>query len=848
MNHSSNENNASRPNQSGKNAAVATPARSEVSKNMPGSKRTSTHPTTPVAQGAKTMRPNTPSRPQGNQNATQPMELEPTQVDDRQPPSKRTRYDFYGEDGTTQGPQAPRTPKRTPHRRMSQPMSVRTASPDGCYDPDDPSMLKFNKSEQLVPALLSPGGFQRLFKGLTNIDIAADWKVDTRKSTKFYFRAMSEDSWVYCGKKYNDLKMLSKVLKDEHLKDQRQAIYIEIRTRKIDRDISFEDKPFSKFKGTIEGSIIDQLEESESNWADPKRCIAVPNDVTDEWMRITLFPFVELESERLFANQVPQWSKQKRERLVKLQEEIYRLENIERSPRDMSHLARMMGISMTRGVCILLEGSLRKDFTGAHARKFSSEILDFSQTFANCHDNTDLLPDPRFRTWENYARFFEDNESMSTIMNSGELLHGGAAYVRCMKECESAVRFCQPQLPKSEELLQHLREKLLQGGGISSQMTWRRLVDKILDGAAKSVIRNSVLYCSCRLRWFLMQYKSHVVSWMATLKGSPEEFSYPAKYVSHGQILRERQDIVQAVFDAYDVAISNLAVTFENSFRDMLTALFADIQGFLRRLEKPWEISAKKAPKPKEEGEETKLFLKPIESETSIYCDPKTADKDGMVMTVGRSPENKYIIEDPRVSGNHFAIKYKNGAWTVMDCSTNGTWLNGDKIGKPNENPLRHGDAVNILNPSTFGNSRPAGIVYQVIFVGKNASQDKSENVARVIREMRRENYGAVEQHEVFDPILLEERLPMVATLVSDGFKAVRSWVAEQIPLFTEAFFTRPLECKLWDEMSNIWIEKPPVLPELETRLRKLKQDEAETIRSIEELMDRRQNFLMNVQ
>lgn len=376
-------------------------------------------------------------------------------------------------------------------------------------------------------------------------------------------------------------------------------------------------------------------------------------------------------------------------------------------------------------------------------------------------------------------------------------------------------------------------------------------MDKILDGAAKNVIQQSIFYCSCRLRWFLMQHKTHVISWMITLKGSPEECMYPSKFVSHGQILRERQDIVQAVFDAYDKAITQLSKTFENSFRDMLTAVFADIQGFLRRLEKPWEISEKKPePKPKNpEEDEVKLYLKPVERETPIFCDPKTADKDGVVLSVGRAPNNKYVIEDPRVSGNHFAIKItKQGVWTVADCSTNGTWLNGDRIGKPNESPLKHGDAVNILNPITFGNTKPAGIVYQVIFVQprKNEEQNKrkSANIARVLREMKREPLGTPEQHELFDPMYLEERLPMVADLVMDGFKKVRSWVAEQIPLFTEAFFTKPLESRLWDHMADIWIEDAPVLPELDSRLRRLRKDEGDVQKAIEDMSERRQTFL----
>jgi len=59
---------------------------------------------------------------------------------------------------------------------------------------------------------------------------------------------------------------------------------------------------------------------------------------------------------------------------------------------------------------------------------------------------------------------------------------------------------------------------------------------------------------------------------------------------------------------------------------------------------------------------------------------------------VGRQEGVTIWVPDYRVSGQHFVIRWKDGAHTIEDlCSTNGTWVNGARISKTK---LREGDRI----------------------------------------------------------------------------------------------------------------------------------------------------------
>jgi len=66
-------------------------------------------------------------------------------------------------------------------------------------------------------------------------------------------------------------------------------------------------------------------------------------------------------------------------------------------------------------------------------------------------------------------------------------------------------------------------------------------------------------------------------------------------------------------------------------------------------------------------------------------------------ITVGRNKDNKIIIKDQRVSGNHCSIvRHRDGSVSLVDYSTNGTFVNGQRV--PGEFRLTRGDRVLLSN------------------------------------------------------------------------------------------------------------------------------------------------------
>lgn len=72
--------------------------------------------------------------------------------------------------------------------------------------------------------------------------------------------------------------------------------------------------------------------------------------------------------------------------------------------------------------------------------------------------------------------------------------------------------------------------------------------------------------------------------------------------------------------------------------------------------------------------------------------------------SVGRAPDNDIILPGGRVSNKHCRITWdgkedKNSAVTVLDISSNGTWINGAKIGKDKTAVLKEGNEIAFGSP-----------------------------------------------------------------------------------------------------------------------------------------------------
>lgn len=63
-------------------------------------------------------------------------------------------------------------------------------------------------------------------------------------------------------------------------------------------------------------------------------------------------------------------------------------------------------------------------------------------------------------------------------------------------------------------------------------------------------------------------------------------------------------------------------------------------------------------------------------------------------LLVGRDPTHDLVIDHPDVSREHAWIRIRNGAWVVEDRSTNGTTVNGRRVPRGKEQPLKPGDIL----------------------------------------------------------------------------------------------------------------------------------------------------------
>src|SRR5207244_9049127 len=69
----------------------------------------------------------------------------------------------------------------------------------------------------------------------------------------------------------------------------------------------------------------------------------------------------------------------------------------------------------------------------------------------------------------------------------------------------------------------------------------------------------------------------------------------------------------------------------------------------------------------------------------------------GQAVTLGRSNQNRIVLEDEHASRQHGRVHFENGNWLVADLeSRNGTQLDGQPLRRAT--PLHHGSAIQIGN------------------------------------------------------------------------------------------------------------------------------------------------------
>jgi len=64
--------------------------------------------------------------------------------------------------------------------------------------------------------------------------------------------------------------------------------------------------------------------------------------------------------------------------------------------------------------------------------------------------------------------------------------------------------------------------------------------------------------------------------------------------------------------------------------------------------------------------------------------------------TIGRLPDNDWVLPDPYISSHHARIRCKGNAFYIEDTSTNGVFINQNRLAKNQPQALAQGDCISI--------------------------------------------------------------------------------------------------------------------------------------------------------
>lgn len=90
------------------------------------------------------------------------------------------------------------------------------------------------------------------------------------------------------------------------------------------------------------------------------------------------------------------------------------------------------------------------------------------------------------------------------------------------------------------------------------------------------------------------------------------------------------------------------------------------------------------------------LFLTPRRTDGGTGDSPPPFRLDSGEAVIGRGAEAQLVLANPMVSRRHCVISGEGGNWRIVDTSTSGTLVNGERVA--GAQPLRHGDVLTIVD------------------------------------------------------------------------------------------------------------------------------------------------------
>eukprot|EP00435_Cladocopium_sp_Y103_P030455 s3839_g7.t1 len=97
-------------------------------------------------------------------------------------------------------------------------------------------------------------------------------------------------------------------------------------------------------------------------------------------------------------------------------------------------------------------------------------------------------------------------------------------------------------------------------------------------------------------------------------------------------------------------------------------------------------------------GKSMPLQLAPLHSHDPPFQLPVSGS-----VTIGRRPNNTLVCNDISVSGKHCEISIASGSVKISDCSTNGTYINDERIVKGEVAEVHPGDVIALTKPHPPG-------------------------------------------------------------------------------------------------------------------------------------------------
>ncbi|CAD8173350.1 unnamed protein product [Paramecium pentaurelia] len=126
------------------------------------------------------------------------------------------------------------------------------------------------------------------------------------------------------------------------------------------------------------------------------------------------------------------------------------------------------------------------------------------------------------------------------------------------------------------------------------------------------------------------------------------------------------------------------------------------------------------------------------------------------IFSIGRDQKNDKVFSDIKVSANHLTIEYKDSQFTVTDYSSNGTYINENKIGKGNTVTILNGDKIHLLPIQKVKDHEVIGFEFVVcINTEQQASKLSIESIDRQVSDGKRE----VKNENILNTKLVENQV-----------------------------------------------------------------------------------------